>query len=212
MQVAGRCPSLSQESDPANALLALGVAVFARGPAQGDLQVDVTHHALASTGLPANRLSGHARVSVLLSAQVTAPPINAPYAGVYVLGCRLVRARSIQEVKDMMAEPPELAEAVNELQQKVGGAVAPPAAQQLRASPDMQGSQGWLRRQHLWLQPDGHLHLRHHYAGLAAVQGHAIQSLLSIHQCRVRHVLLLLLPGGLLFFCACAHSLLVTRM
>jgi hypothetical protein len=210
MQVAGRCPSLSRQSDSANAWLALGIAVFARVPVQGDLQVDVTHHALASTGLPANRLAGHARISVLLSAQVTAPSINAPYAGGYVLGCRLVRARSIQEVKDMMAEPPELAEAVNELQQKVVGAVAPPAAQQLRAS---------LTCRALRVGCDDsicgcNLMATCVCGGITLIwlQFKVMPYSHCCHQCCVRHVLLLLLPGGLLFFRACAHSLLVTRM
>jgi hypothetical protein len=121
----------TKRQHPANALLPLGDAVFALCHAQGDLQVDVTRQALASTGLPANRLSGQVRMSVVLSAQVTAPSISGPYGDGYVLGCRLVRARSIQEVKDMMSEPPELEEAVEDLQQKVGGVFAWQATQEL---------------------------------------------------------------------------------
>lgn len=42
-------------------------------------------------------------------------------AGVqFVLGCRLVRACSIQEVKGLMFPPPALQQAVQELQDKVG--------------------------------------------------------------------------------------------
>lgn len=60
-----------------------------------------------------------------LSAQVLVPQLGGagaqqqPGSG-FVLGARLVRARSIQEVKAMLARPPSLQDAVRELQDKVG--------------------------------------------------------------------------------------------
>lgn len=88
--------------------------------------MDCTKHAIANANLPDNRLSGRARLSVRLSAQAM---VSAQHPGSgaqqqpgsgYVLGARLVRARSIQEVKALLARPPSLQDAVRELQDKVG--------------------------------------------------------------------------------------------
>jgi hypothetical protein len=92
---------------------------------KGDLPVDCTKQAIANANHPANRRSGQACLSVRLSAQVMVPQQQQqqqqqPNSGGYVLGARLVRARSIQEVKGMLGAPASLQDAVKELQDKVG--------------------------------------------------------------------------------------------
>lgn len=100
---------------------------------QADLPLDVTKQALlASAATPAARLSCQSRLTIRLTAQLSNLQQQQPAGhggnareGGYVLGCRMVRPRSMQEVKAMLRRPPSLKQGVQALQEKVRTRVVP---------------------------------------------------------------------------------------
>lgn len=81
---------------------------------QADLPLNITKQVLSSIPGQDGRMAQGDRL--WLTVQLTGEVAK----GGFVLGCRLVRPRTIQEVKQMLQRPPSLAEAVTQLQKKVG--------------------------------------------------------------------------------------------
>jgi len=105
-------PLLVLSTSTSSKRLTAGVVLCALYP-QADLPFDVTKYALASINTAS---SSPGSCSPGLTVELTADVSK----GGFVLGCRLVRPRSVEDVKQMLRPPPNLQMAVAELQGKVG--------------------------------------------------------------------------------------------